>query len=86
MPDKTQLEKARTIADQVIRRALADPRFREELKTDPRAVLEKAGLSAGSAEEAAREMKIDGHKGVIDCDSTCNWGSCLFTCFYTDDK
>jgi hypothetical protein len=83
VPTESEADKARGIADRVVRHALADAHFREELKANPKAVLEKAGLSAAAAEDVAREMEIDRARHPIKCDETC-WVTCIFTCYWTD--
>jgi hypothetical protein len=81
-PTEAEANKARAIADRVIRHAVADPHFREELKTNPTAVLEKAGMPEGAIEDVARELEIDGVPMRIPCVRTC-WWSCLITCLHT---
>ncbi len=83
VPHEAELEKARATADRVVRLALADAHFREELKAHPQATLEKAGLSAKVAEDAARELVVDGHASVVKCSYTC-FLTCVFTCEVTD--
>jgi hypothetical protein len=82
-PSEAEFEKARAIADRVVRHALADVHFREELKTNPTAVLEKAGMSGGAIEDLEREIEIDGVALDAGCRSISCWWSCLFTCAHT---
>jgi hypothetical protein len=77
-------ERSRVIADEVVRRALADPSFREKLKSNPVDVLEEAGIKRGPAEDASREMQIDGVSTDLRCDDTCDY-TCFFTCWYATD-
>ncbi len=81
-PKEGEAEKARAIADRVVRHALADVHFREELKTNPKAVLERAGMSERAIEDIGREIEIDGVVLLAACVITCLW-SCIYSCSRT---
>jgi hypothetical protein len=73
-----ELRRIRDRADALARRALADPKFRDELKADPRRILEREGLPAGAAEDVARELGIDASPD-LGCRRTCFF-SCVWSC------
>lgn len=81
-PNRDQL---RAIADQVIRHALADTNFRNELKANPRQVFQKAGLPAAALDDVEREIQIDGPAATTraQCTKTC-FMTCFWTCWLTE--
>jgi hypothetical protein len=81
-PSDEEFHNARNLADTIVRRALADPHFREQLKANPTAVLEKAGLSADAIEDLEKEIRMDGHPlKPKPCAKTC-WYTCFWTSWF----
>jgi hypothetical protein len=82
MPDHVKLgefAQERELANEVVRRAVADASYRERLRASPQEVLEEAGVRKGLAEDVAREILVDGNPAPdIRCSDTCDW-----TCFWT---
>jgi hypothetical protein len=81
-PLQSEVMKARTAADIVLRKAVSDRRFRELLAEDPRTALRKSGVPAIAIEDLAREIVVDGRQPRLDCTETC-MVTCLVTCFIT---
>jgi hypothetical protein len=79
---QSDVMKARLVADSVIRKALADPKFREQLKSDPAKSLKKAGIPAAAIEDVSREIVLDGSSLAAGCTETC-FSTCLITCMIT---
>jgi hypothetical protein len=73
------IETVRRQADQLLLRALADSKLREELKSDPVRVFVSVGLPVGAAEDLERQLEIDGVMLANRCTITC-----LTTCWLTD--
>jgi hypothetical protein len=75
---------ARVMANMIVRRALADAAFREQLKAEPERVLAAVGLQRGPAEDVQRELMIDGimlaKECTVTCISTC-WWTCIASLF-----
>lgn len=80
---KPSLDQVRSTADMVVRRAVADPAFRQQLKSDPQAVLQAAGIPSDALEDLAREIQIDTvATSRAPCSRTCFY-SCIWSCFVT---
>ena len=78
----SEVMQARTAADGILRRALADRKFRDALRKNPSATLRRAGIPAFAVEDVSREMVVDGASLAGDCSETC-WVTCLITCAIT---
>ena len=70
-----EFEGLRAKAETVISRAKADPAFREQLKADPTAAFEAAGLPNDAAQEIGREASGSEVQGY----EHCIIASCWFT-------
>jgi hypothetical protein len=81
-PLQSEVMAARTAADVVIRRAVAEPDFRRRLAKDPARTLRSAGVPVVAIEDVSRELVIDGRTLAGDCTETCMM-TCLITCFIT---
>jgi hypothetical protein len=76
-PQDVQALRAR--AETVISRAKSDPAFREQLKADPTATFEAAGLPTDAAQEVAQETTGE-VKGYAMCIiATCWFTECAIT-------
>jgi hypothetical protein len=83
--DKAEIDRAREKANQIIRRALNEPRFREEIMRNPRKALEGAGLESGPANDLYNELSIDGRRPYDDEEEQerqC-WVTCWVTCLWS---
>jgi len=76
---KQTVEDIRKRADRLLLRALADPQFRDSLKSDPAKVFVQAGLPVGAVEDLERQLDIDGQLLAGSCTVTC-----ISTCWWTD--
>ncbi|MGH2410942.1 MAG: hypothetical protein ACRDGS_11325 [Chloroflexota bacterium] len=75
MSTNQDIQDLRAKAEKVIDRAKADPAFREQLKADPTAAFEAAGLPSDAAQEVGREAsgaEVQGYE-------RCIIASCWFT-------
>jgi hypothetical protein len=79
---RASFENARSKANEVLRHAVADSAFREQLKKDPTNVLKKYGLDEAAAEDFGREMVIDGNRLSALMPGDCSW-TCSWTCWWT---
>lgn len=79
-PSKSDVATARSVADQIVRRATADAAFREQLQRDPAGVMRQAGLPAVAVAELSRELVIDGRSLAGGGDGTCH-----ITCIVTSN-
>ncbi|HEY8285615.1 MAG TPA: hypothetical protein VIJ28_14625 [Chloroflexota bacterium] len=72
------IQELRAKAETVINRAKSDPAFREQLKADPTATFEAAGIPSDAAQELAQES--DGEvRGYARCLATCWFTECAIT-------
>jgi hypothetical protein len=76
-PGREQFLEARTVVDFLVRRAVGNQEFREQLKADPIEKFKEFGIPAAFAEDFAREMVVDGdvleESCTISCSWTCSW-------------
>ena len=78
----SEVMQARSAADAVLRRALAQSSFRQTLRKNPAAALRRAGIPPVAIEDASREIMIDGKPLDSRCSETCLL-TCLITCSVT---
>lgn len=78
----SEVMQARSAADAVLRRALAEPSFRRTLRKNPAAALRRAGIPPVAIEDVSREITIDGKPLDLRCTETCHV-TCLVTCWLT---
>lgn len=82
--DQQNAQAVREKAREIGQRAKNDPQFMQEIKQDPMATLEKAGLSQGVAGDIVREeegTEVSGYlRSVSDgCTLTCVSTTCCIT-------
>ncbi|HVC79197.1 MAG TPA: hypothetical protein VNL35_01685 [Chloroflexota bacterium] len=72
------IQELRAKAETVINRAKSDPAFREQLKADPTATFEAAGIPSDAAQELAQESGGE-VRGYAMCLATCWFTECAIT-------
>ena len=79
MSTNQDIQGLRAKAETVISRAKADPAFREQLKADPTAAFEAAGIPSDAAQELAQESSGEVRGYAMCIVATCWFTECAIT-------